>query len=122
MDQNNGKPLGFHVSAQKTGDGLGQGVLCFPHGQVVLLAEEDHAAQHVPLGEDVNEYLAREVLPYNPGAWIDKTKTKVGYEIPFTRVFYVYKELEKAADIATRIKVHEKTLTEKLHSLFGEDA
>lgn len=78
--------------------------------------------ENVPLGEDVNEYLAREVLPYNPGAWIDKTKTKVGYEIPFTRVFYVYKELEKAADIATRIKAHEKTLTEKLHSLFGEDA
>lgn len=78
--------------------------------------------ENVPLGEDVNEYLAREVLPYNPGAWIDKAKTKVGYEIPFTRVFYVYKELEKAADIATRIKAHEKTLTEKLHSLFGEDA
>lgn len=78
--------------------------------------------ENVPLGEDVNEYLAREVLPYNPGAWIDKTKTKVGYEIPFTRVFYVYKELEKAADIATRIKAHEKTLTEKQHSLFGEDA
>lgn len=78
--------------------------------------------ENVPLGEDVNEYLAREVLPYNPGAWIDKAKTKVGYEIPFTRVFYVYKELEKAADIVTRIKAHEKTLTEKLHSLFGEDA
>ena len=52
MDQNNGKPLGFHVSAEKTGDGLGQGVLRFSHGQVVLLAEEDHAAQHVPLGQN----------------------------------------------------------------------
>ena len=52
LDQNNGKPSGFHVPPQKTGDGLGQGVLCFPHGQVVLLAEEDHAAQHVPLGQD----------------------------------------------------------------------
>ena len=40
------------MPAQKTGDGLGQGVLCFSHGQVVLLAEEDHAAQHVPLGQN----------------------------------------------------------------------
>ncbi len=78
--------------------------------------------ENVPLGEDVDSYLAREVLPYNPGAWIDKTKTKIGYEIPFTRVFYVYKELEKAADIAERIKAHEKSLTDKLNTLFGEDA
>ena len=78
--------------------------------------------ENVPLGEDVNEYLAREVLPYNPGAWIDKTKTKVGYEIPFTRVFYVYKELEKAADIAERIKAHEKSLMDRLNTLFGEEA
>ena len=78
--------------------------------------------ENVPLGEDVNEYLAREVLPYNPGAWIDKTKTKVGYEIPFTRVFYVYKELEKAADIAERIKAHEKSLMDRLDTLFGEEA
>ena len=64
--------------------------------------------------------LAREVLPYNPDAWIDKSKTKIGYEIPFTRVFYVYKELEKAADIAEHIKSHEKSLMEKLDKLFGE--
>ena len=78
--------------------------------------------ENVPLGEDVNEYLAREVLPYNPGAWIDKTKTKIGYEIPFTRVFYVYKELEKAADIVERIKAHEKSLMDRLNTLFGEEA
>ena len=78
--------------------------------------------ENVPLAEDIDAYLAREVLPYNPGAWIDGTKTKVGYEIPFTRVFYVYKELEKAADIAERIKVHEKSLMDKLNTLFGEEA
>ena len=78
--------------------------------------------ENVPLGEDIDAYLAREVLPYNPGAWIDETKTKVGYEIPFTRVFYVYKELEKAADIAERIKAHEKSLMDKLNTLFGEEA
>ena len=77
--------------------------------------------ENVPLKEDIDAYFDREVLPYNPDAWIDKSKTKVGYEIPFTRVFYVYKELEKAADIAARIKVHEKNLMEKLNKLFGEE-
>ena len=77
--------------------------------------------ENVPLKEDVDAYLDREVRPYNSEAWIDKAKTKVGYEIPFTRVFYVYKELEKAADIAVRIEAHEKSLMEKLNSLFGEN-
>jgi len=76
--------------------------------------------ENVPLKEDIEDYFTREVLPYNPDAWIDKSKTKIGYEIPFTRVFYVYKELEKTADIAERIKAHEKSLMEKLDKLFGE--
>ena len=75
--------------------------------------------ENVPLKEDIDAYFAREVLPYNPDAWIDKSKTKVGYEIPFTRTFYVYKELEKAADIAKRIEAHEHALVEKLRALFG---
>ena len=78
--------------------------------------------ENVPLQEDIRDYLAREVLPYNPDAWIDRAKTKIGYEIPFTRVFYVYKELEKAADIANRIKAHERSLMDKLNTLFGEEA
>ena len=70
---------------------------------------------------DIEEYLKAEVLPYNPDAWIDKSKTKVGYEIPFTRTFYVYKELEKADDIAKRIEAHEQSLIAKLHALFDEE-
>jgi type I restriction enzyme M protein len=46
--------------------------------------------ENVPLTEDIDEYFAREVLPHVPGAWIDHGKTKVGYEIPFTRNFYRY--------------------------------
>lgn len=46
--------------------------------------------ENVPLVEDVDEYFAREVLPHVPDAWIDHSKTKVGYEIPFTRHFYRY--------------------------------
>lgn len=75
--------------------------------------------ESVPLDEDVDAYFAREVLPYRPGAWIDKSKTKVGYEIPFTRTFYEYVELEPAADIAKRIEAREKVLTKKLQALFG---
>ncbi len=44
----------------------------------------------VPLHEDVDEYMAREVLPHVPDAWVDASKTKIGYEIPLNRHFYVY--------------------------------
>ena len=75
--------------------------------------------ENVPLDQDIDKYFEREVLPYNKDAWIDKSKTKIGYEIPFTRTFYEYKQLEKAEDIAARIEAHEKSLMEKLHNLFG---
>ena len=76
--------------------------------------------ENVPLDQDIDKYFEREVLPYNKDAWIDKSKTKIGYEIPFTRTFYEYKQLEKADDIAARIEEHEKNLMEKLHNLFGD--
>lgn len=75
--------------------------------------------ENVPLDEDVDAYFEREVLPYRPGAWVDKSKTKIGYEIPFTRTFYEYSELEPAADIAKRIQARERVLMEKLRTLFG---
>ena len=46
--------------------------------------------ENVPLKEDIDSYMAREVLPHVPDAWVDHSKTKIGYEIPFTRHFYVY--------------------------------
>ena len=76
--------------------------------------------ENVPLAEDIDVYFEREVLPYNPNAWIDKKKTKVGYEIPFTRTFYEYKQIEPSEVIAKRIEEHEKRLMAKLHDLFGE--
>ncbi|KQO01661.1 restriction endonuclease subunit M [Arthrobacter sp. Leaf234] len=48
--------------------------------------------ENVPLHEDIHEYFEREVKPFAPDAWIDEAKTKVGYEIPFTRHFYKYQE------------------------------
>ena len=75
--------------------------------------------ENVPLDEDIDAYFEREVLPYRPGAWIDKNKTKIGYEIPFTRTFYEYKELEPAAEIAKRIEAREHELMTRLQELFG---
>ena len=47
--------------------------------------------EEAPLGEDLHAYFEREVLPHVPDAWIDESKTKIGYEIPFNRHFYVFK-------------------------------
>ena len=55
--------------------------------------------ENVPLSEDVNAYFKREVLPHAPDAWIDHEKTKVGYEIPFNRHFYVFEPPRPLADI-----------------------
>lgn len=76
--------------------------------------------ENVPLDEDVDKYFEREVLPYSPDAWINHTKDKVGYEIPFTRTFYEHEGLEAADDIALRIEKHEKVLMKKLQALFGK--
>lgn len=77
--------------------------------------------ENVPLTEDIDSYFNREVKPYNPDAWIDKSKTKVGYEIPFTRYFYKYQAPEKADVIAKRILEMEKDLMSSLRALFAED-
>jgi len=60
--------------------------------------------ENVPLTEDVGEYFKREVLPHAPDAWIDPDKTKVGYEIPFNRHFYVFKPPRPLADIDADLK------------------
>ena len=55
--------------------------------------------ENVPLTEDVEDYFAREVTPHIPDAWIDHAKTKIGYEIPFTRHFYTYEPPRDLAEI-----------------------
>lgn len=77
--------------------------------------------ENVPLTEDIDSYFEREVKPYNPEAWIDKSKTKVGYEIPFTRYFYKYEAPEKSEVIAERIAKHEKEIIASLEKLFGKE-
>lgn len=76
--------------------------------------------ENVPLTEDIDSYFEREVKTYNPEAWIEKSKTKVGYEIPFTRYFYKYEAPEKAEVIAKRITNYEKEIITSLEKLFGK--
>jgi type I restriction enzyme M protein len=60
--------------------------------------------ENVPISEDVEPYFQREVLPHAPDAWIDPEKTKVGYEIPFNRHFYVFKPPRSLAEIDVELK------------------
>ena len=59
--------------------------------------------ENVPLKEDIQSYFEREVLPHVPDAWIDESKTKVGYEINFTKYFYQYKPLRSLEEIKADI-------------------
>jgi type I restriction enzyme M protein len=72
--------------------------------------------ENVPLHEDVNTYFTREVLPHAPDAWIDHEKTKVGYEIPFNRHFYVFKPPRPLAEIDAELKI----VTDRIVAMIGE--
>ena len=76
--------------------------------------------ENVPLTEDINAYFEREVLPYAPDAWIDRSKTKIGYEIPMTRYFSEYQAPEPVEDIMARITVLEQQISASLKELFGD--
>ncbi|MFG1847004.1 type I restriction-modification system subunit M [Micromonospora carbonacea] len=93
-----------------------------PEGEVQLVKGQPEPDpelrdyENVPLDEDVEEYLRREVLPHVPDAWIDHEKTKTGYEIPFTRHFYVYKPPRPLAEIDAELKA----LEAEIQALLGE--
>lgn len=74
--------------------------------------------ENVPLKEDIDEYFKREVLPFAPDAWIDEKKSKVGYEIPFTRYFYKYEAPKPSAEIMAEILELEKELDGSLAEVF----
>jgi len=66
------------------------------------------------LVDPCEEYLKREVLPHVPDAWIDHSKTKVGYEIPLNRHFYVYRPPRELSEIEAEIKAVEKDILSML--------
>ena len=75
--------------------------------------------ENVPLKEDIEEYFKCEVLPFAPDAWIDHKKTKIGYEIPFTRYFYKYEAPRPSEEIMKEILELEKELDGVLAEVFG---
>ena len=74
--------------------------------------------ENVPLKEDIEEYFKREVLPFAPDAWIDTKKSKIGYEIPFTRYFYKYEVPQSSTEIMSEIMDLETELSGSLEELF----
>ena len=72
------------------------------------------STENVPLKENIQDYFKREILPYAPDAWVDESKTKIGYEIPFTRYFYKYKGLRSTDDLRKDIRELEEEITKNL--------
>jgi type I restriction enzyme M protein len=70
--------------------------------------------ENVPLKEDVSAYMKREVFPHVPEAWIDESKTKVGYEINFNRYFYKYTPPRPLEEIEADLKQIEKEIANML--------
>lgn len=73
--------------------------------------------ESVPLKEDIESYFQREVLPHVPDAWIDHSKTKIGYEIPLNRHFYVYQPPRPLDEIEAEMKALEQEIAELLGGL-----
>lgn len=74
--------------------------------------------ENVPLKEDIDEYFKREVLPFVPDAWVDTKKSKIGYEIPFTRYFYKYEIPKPSEEIMAEIMRLETELSGSLEEVF----
>jgi type I restriction enzyme M protein len=94
------------------------------------VADKDlNDTENIPLTESVEDYMAREVLPYAPDAWIEPRRQKkgqllelrdggtVGYEIPFTRHFYEYTPLRPSGEILAEIRELEASIASKLEGI-----
>lgn len=99
--------------------------LCDENGELILKKgkkQPDSAlrdTENVPLTEDIQAYFEREVVPFAPDAWIDEKKSKVGYEIPFTRYFYKYEAPKPSDEIMKEILAIESELDGRLKEIFN---
>ena len=73
----------------------------------------------IPLQEDVAAYMEKNVLPYNPHAYLDRTKDKIGYEIPFTRLFYKFVPPVPSEQVRREIEELDAQEAELMRELFG---
>lgn len=103
-------------SPQKNADGS---ILLRKGKKVADTKQRD--TEDIPLNQDVGAYFEKEVLPFNPDAWMDRKKDKIGYEIPFTRLFYKYTAPESSEVIAERIKHLEESIVANFEALSGKD-
>ncbi|MBW2631895.1 MAG: SAM-dependent DNA methyltransferase [Deltaproteobacteria bacterium] len=75
--------------------------------------------ENVPLKENIHEYMAREVIPHVPDAWVDESKTKIGYEINFNRYFYKYTPPRPLEEIEADLRLIEKEIADMLAEVAG---
>ena len=73
----------------------------------------------INIKQDIDDYMAHNVLPYNPDAWIDTKKSKVGYEIPFTREFYKYVAPRRSEEIFAHLQELEEQETALMAKIMG---
>lgn len=89
-------------------------------GKKIVADTQNRDTENIPIDKDIDFYFQKEIMPYSTNAWIDKSKTKVGYEIAFTKYFYKYITPEKSNEVAKRISNIEEDLMSQLKSMFDE--
>ncbi|AQX53040.1 type I restriction-modification system subunit M [Priestia flexa] len=77
--------------------------------------------EDIPLKEVISDYFEKEIKPFNPDSWIDESKTKIGYEIPFNQYFYDFELPESLDDITLRIKQLEEEIIKSFEALSGKE-
>jgi type I restriction enzyme M protein len=105
------------LQAQTDKDGK---VLLNKKGEPVQNKELGTDTEIIPLMEDINEYMEKEVLPFAPNSYIDNSKTKIGYEISFTKYFYKYQEPRSTDEIMKEILELDSKLDGVLKELANE--
>lgn len=99
--------------------------LCDDEGNPILKRGKPTAdsckrdTESIPWTEEIEAYMAKNVYPYAPDAWIDEKKTKIGYEIPFTREFYKYVAPRSSADIFAHLEELDKAETALMAKIMG---
>lgn len=73
--------------------------------------------EKIPMKQNINEYFEREVLPYAPDAWMDRSKDKLGVEFPFTRLFYVYRPLRSSEAILAELNKLDEQMDKEISAL-----
>lgn len=89
-------------------------------GELIQDKEKGTDTETIPLQEDIHEYMEREVLPFAPDSYIDNSKTKIGYEISFTKYFYKYQKPRSTKEIMAEILELDKKLDGVLKEISDE--